>query len=138
MPNDWARACWLWNFHMSNINVSFDERIMTIAPDGILTADDVVRSVNEYYPSSGGWSILWDMMRADISSLTEQDFVRIASTVRKVLPPGGLHKTAFAVAHRSSYLMMSKYINKAVSARVPVEYSVFTNFAAAKQWLEKR
>ena len=123
---------------MSNMHVSFDERIMTIASDGVCSADDMVQSINEYYPSSGDRFILWDLMRADMSSLTEEDFVRIASIVRKALPPGESRKTAFAVTNRSSYLMMSKYLNEAVSARVPVEYSVFTNVDAAKQWLEKR
>jgi hypothetical protein len=123
---------------MPNIHVSVDGRIMTIVVEGICSASDIVQSVNEYYPSSGGRSILWDLMRADVISLTEEDFVRIASIVRKALPPGESRKTAFAVTNRSSYLMMSKYLNEAVSARVPVEYSVFTNVDAAKQWLEKR
>ena len=123
---------------MSNIHVSFDERIMTIASDGICSADDMVKSINEYYPSSGDRFILWDLMRADISSLTEEGFERIASAARKALPPRESRKTAIAVANRSSYLIMSKYLNKAISARVPAEYSVFTNLDAAKQWLEKR
>ena len=123
---------------MSNMHVSFDERIMTIASDGICSADDMVRSINEYYPSSGDRFILWDLIRADVSSLTEEGFVRIAEAARKALPPREWRKTAIAVANRSSYLIMSKYINKALSTRVPAEYSVFTNFDAAKQWLEKR
>jgi hypothetical protein len=123
---------------MSNMHVSFDERIMTIASDGICSADDMVQSINEYYPSSDGRFILWDLMRADVSSLTEEGFVRIASTALKALPPTESRKTAIAVANRSSYLIMSKYINKAISTRVPAEYSVFINFGAAKQWLEKR
>lgn len=123
---------------MSNMHVSFDERIMTIASDGICSADDMVKSINEYYPSSGDRFILWDLMRADVSSLTEEGFVRIASAALKTLPPRESRKTAIAVANRASYLIMSKYLNKAISARVPAEYSVFTNFDAAKQWLEKR
>ena len=123
---------------MSNMHVSFDGRIMTIASDGICTADDMVQSINEYYPSSGDRFILWDLMRADVSSLTEEGFARIASAALKTLPPRESRKTAIAVANRSSYLIMSKYINKAVSERLPAEYSVFTNFDAAKQWLEKR
>jgi hypothetical protein len=123
---------------MSNIHVSFDGRIMTIASDGICSADDMVQSINEYYPSSGDRFILWDLMRADISSLTEEGFVSIASAALKALPPRESRKTAIAVANRSSYLIMSKYLNKAISAHVPAEYSVFTNFDAAKQWLEKR
>jgi hypothetical protein len=120
------------------MNVSFDEHIMTIAPEGVLSADHIVQIINEYYPSLGNRSILWDLMRADISSLTKEDFVRIASMVGKVRPPGGSRKTAYAVANRSNYITMCKYLNQAVSARVPVEYAVFTDFDAAKQWLEKR
>ena len=123
---------------MSNIHVSFDGRIMTIASDGICSADDMVQSINEYYPSSGDRFILWDLTRADISSLTEEGFARIALAALKTLPPREGRKTAIAVANRSGYLIMSKYINQAVSARLPAEYSVFTNFNAAKQWLEKR
>ncbi|HEV8073534.1 MAG TPA: hypothetical protein VGP21_05315 [Opitutaceae bacterium] len=123
---------------MSNIHVSFDGRIMTISSDGICSADDMVQSINEYYPSSGDRFILWDLMRADLSSLTEEGFGRIALAARKTLPPREGRKTAIAVANRSGYLIMSKYINEAVSARLPAEYSVFTNFDAAKQWLEKR
>jgi hypothetical protein len=123
---------------MSNMHVSFDERIMTIASDGICTADDMVQSINEYYPSSGDRFILWDLMRADLSSLTEEGFARIALAALKTLPPRESRKTAIAVANRSGYITMSKYINEAVSARLPAEYSVFTNFGAAKQWLGKR
>jgi hypothetical protein len=123
---------------MSNMHISFDERIMTIASDGICSGDDMVQSINEYYPSSDGRFILWDLMRADMSSLTEEDFVRIASAARKALPLRESRKTAIAVANRSNYLIMSKYINEAMSTRVPAEYSVFINFDAAKEWLEKR
>jgi hypothetical protein len=123
---------------MSNMHVSFDGRIMTIASDGICSADDMVQSINEYYPSAGDRFILWDLMRADLSSLTEEGFGRIASAALKTLPPRESRRTAIAVANRSGYLVMSKYINEAVSTRVPAEYSVFTNFDAAKQWLGKR
>jgi hypothetical protein len=123
---------------MANIQVSFDGRIMTIASDGICSADDMVQGINEYYPSSGDRFILWDLMRADISSLTDEGFARIALAALKTLPPREGRKTAIAVGNRSSYLIMTKYINQAVSARLPAEYSVFTNFGAAKQWLEKR
>jgi hypothetical protein len=117
------------------MNVSYDEHIMTIVSDGICSADDMVQSINEYYPSSDGRFILWDLMRADISSLTEEGFERIASAARKALPPRESRRTAIAVGNRLGYIIMSKYLNKAVAARVSAEYSVFTNFDAAKQWL---
>lgn len=123
---------------MPNMHVSFDERIMTIAPEGVLSANDIVQAINEYYPSLDGRSVLWDLMHADISSFTKEDFVCITSTVRKARPPGGSRKTAYAVANRSTYLIICKYLNEAASLRLPVEYAAFTNFDAAKQWLEKK
>jgi hypothetical protein len=122
---------------MSNVNVSSDARILTLAAEGVLSADRIIQIINEHYPSLAGRSVLWDLTSADTNSQTSEDFVRIASAVRKITHgTEGRRKTAFVMADGKSYIRMCKYLNTAVSSRVPVEYAVFTNCEDAKKWLE--
>lgn len=122
---------------MPAVHVSRDKHIMTVAVEGVLSTEQVLEIIKEHYPSLGNRCILWDLTRADVGSLTKEGFVRIAAAARQFHPQSGAQKTAFAVADAASYVKICKYLNNATSARVAVEYNVFTGYPAAKQWLEK-
>jgi hypothetical protein len=122
---------------MPDVKISSDARILTLAAEDVLSVDRIIQTISECYPSLAGRSVLWNLTSADTNSLTREDFVSIASTVRKIMHgTEGRRKTAFAMADGKSYLTMCKYLNTAVSSRVPVEYAVFTNCKDAKKWLE--
>src|SRR4051812_22125637 len=111
---------------MANIHISRDEHLLTIAAEGDLSTGEVVATISEHYPSLGDRSILWELTRADMRSLTKDGFAQIAAAARHSHPMSGSRKTAFAVADTATYLKMCKYCNDAMSAHVAVEYHIFT------------
>lgn len=108
---------------------------MTIASAGPVSRDGIIEIIRAHYPGFRGHAILWDFSRGDVSQLTKEDLELIAVTARSALPTGITRKTAYVVSDMRAFAMACKYLNEAVSARVPAEYAVFTSEPNARKWL---
>lgn len=122
---------------MTRVQVSSNAQLLTIAPEGVLSVNDVIQIVEQHYSTFKGRRTLWDLSQADVAAITREDFGKIAAVVRKIVQHGEPRKTAYVVTDSPTFAKMCKYLNETISAGVPVEYSVFTNRAAAQRWLDQ-
>lgn len=114
-----------------------DHRTLTITVTGVATRAAIIAVVQEHYPTLTSQVVLWDFSGSDSSRLTNEDFEAIAAAAKAAVTGKMLRKTAYVAADENAYLVACKYLNAAVAARLPVEYAVFTELAAAKAWLAR-
>lgn len=119
----------------SGIHISRDEKIFCVTAEGLLSATTIAALIEAHYPSIGARHVLWDLTAADVSALTERDFVRIAAVAAGAVPRIQERKTAYVARDPTVFLAACKYLNAAVSLAVPREYSVFTTRPEAEAWL---
>jgi hypothetical protein len=119
---------------MPDVQIANDARVITIAPDGVLSTGRVLQIFRDHYPTVGDRAVLWDLTRADVSSLSAQDLTAIAVAARSY-PRTGIRKTAYVVADAASYLKLCQYLNATATARVPIEYAVFKTMGEARHWI---
>ena len=116
--------------------VSYDAEncILTVVAKGSLTATGITNVVGTFYPAYKFTGLLWDLMAADLDTITSLDLEKIAKTTRPFIPSTA-RKTAYVAAPGRTYARLCAYLTQTLVARVPVEYSVFTSVNEALIWL---
>jgi hypothetical protein len=122
---------------MSITSVTRDSELLTFTTAGTMTAAEIIAAIREHYPTFAGRCTLWDFSGSDVTKLTQADFTQIATAAAAVLPRGATRKTAYVVSDQASYVAACKYLNAAISARLPAEYAVFTSVRPARDWLKE-
>lgn len=120
---------------MGTVHTFVDSVLLTLVAEGVLTSEDVLEAVFQYYRAFNGSGILWDLLRADTSQLTRGDFDDIALVTRSVERRGTSAKTAFVATDKATYSQIEKYIADATAAGVLTAYGLFSNTGEAKRWL---
>lgn len=115
-----------------------DASVVTFAPRGPLTRARILNTVERHYPSLGDAHIIWDLRDADLSGLSQQDFIAIALTAKNILTRGSGRRTAYLVRTAQDYVLLCKYVNEAFHGRLPAEYSIFRTPEEATQWFRGR
>lgn len=118
--------------------VHLNSKLLEIRASGTLAREDILGVIDAWYPQLEATRILWDLRRADLNQLTDQDYFKIAATARERLPVRRSPKTAYVVADAPAFLKLWRYVDRAAAMRVGVEYSAFTDRKSAEAWLSQR
>lgn len=122
---------------MGVCKVQSTPKLLEITASGALSVDDVCAVVDAWYPQLTATRVLWDLSGADISRLTDQDYVKIALHARAKLPVRQSAKTAYIVADAAAFMKLWRYVERAAAVKVGVEYSAFTERKSAERWLRQ-
>jgi len=117
-------------------SVKADSDLLAFVTAGRMTCEEILEGIRAHYPTFNGRRTLWDFSQADVTKLSQADFSRIAAAASAVLPRAMTRKTAYVVSDQASYVAACKYLNEAISARLPAEYAVFTSLRSARDWLQ--
>lgn len=121
---------------MLRIEVTVTPRLVVFQVTGPLSGPAIANAIREHHRHLEGRGCLWDLRKADFSSLEERpDFARIAGTAQEVTTQMRRGKVAYVVASAQAYVTMCKYMNYSTMSRVPMEYAVFRDLESAGEWL---
>jgi len=123
---------------MGKFRISSNEKLLEIEVSGPLLQAEILKVIEEWYPQVVSTRILWDLSKADVHLLTEEDYVKIAVAARSKLPSYQSRRTAYVVADAKAFLKQWSYVERAALIRVGAEYSVFTGRESAERWLGLR
>ena len=122
---------------MAEIKSDISPELAVFTVEGALTADEVVDTLNKYYPNFVKKHIIWDFTNGDLSDMTIDDFEMIAKVAKRTMTPSEERKTAFVATGDLEYGLMRMYSAFGELKRTPTNYSVFKNLAKAKAWIDE-
>ena len=124
---------------MATIDITNEGSLLIATVTGVLTAEEVMAVIIEYYPNSIVKDVIWDLTHCSLISIPQTDFQIIArvskESVARGVREGG--KTAFVVNSTVDYGLMRMYSSIAEAADIPVEYSMYRTLEEARSWLER-
>ena len=120
---------------MGEVMVKTNNQMITLTVDGILTREDAVALVAEFYPTLSGRGCLWDLRQCDVHQLTPRDLEAIALAVVEASASELTPKSAFVVADARAYAKVCAYLARGTRMRARVEAAVFTAEDEARRWI---
>jgi len=124
---------------VAHIDVESDGTCLFIKATGVLTPEEIIATLSAHYPRVRGVPRIWNLLNADLSSLTESSLAAIARATAAIDHSDSVVKTAFVTSHFATYALVTRYVLQAFGTKVRAEYRVFGQLDAAKAWIfEKR
>lgn len=120
---------------MLKIQTAVIPELFTFVVEGLVNGQDIGQALRENYRAIEGRACLWDMRKADFSAISQTEFRAVSTVAREVTQVKRAWKVAYVVADATAYLIMCKYMMHTADTRVPMEYSVFQDMDAAREWL---
>ena len=122
---------------MGTVETKFDMALsLTISvAKGMITLDDILNWISNYYSGTVTQLVLWDLTEADLSEITITELKEVAATVKKryYLRRGG--KTAIVSKGGIEYGIGRVLQDFAKKEGVEIEYMCFRDMLKAKEWL---
>ncbi len=120
---------------MASVFIDSSPRCLAISMEGPVVPREIIEVIRKEYPKIKTNMILWDFSRADINSVSVDDFRTIAQVVKECLPATHRGRTVYVGEESALYNLMCVYTAIAVMTGVPAEYSVFHTRKEAEEWL---
>lgn len=120
-----------------NKTLEREKDLTIISVSGLFSIDQIIAVVDQYYASEITQNLIYDLSRADMSSLKAHDFKRIISHARQYmhLRKGG--KTAFVLGSDLDFGLARMYETYSELKNHPIPQAVFKSLDQAMHWLEK-
>jgi predicted metal-dependent TIM-barrel fold hydrolase len=124
---------------MATINITNEGNLLIATVTGVLTAEEVMAVIKEYYPNRIVKNVIWDLTHCSLISIPKTDLQIIAKVSKESVARGARAggKTAFVVNSTVDYGLMRMYSSIAEATYVPVEYSMYRTIEEARIWLEQ-
>ena len=116
-------------------SVDMDRELTTFEVKGTLTADEIIRKVEEYYSMHPTKLVLWVMEHAATAGITSEEIEKIILTAKKNSGSRKEGKTAIVGPKDIEYGLGRMYQAYADIESMPYEYKIFREVEDAKNWL---
>jgi hypothetical protein len=102
---------------------------------GVLTADEIQYEIQQIYKNMPTDNHLWDLLKADPSSLSSADIIKLAELPKKIAPDRKGGKTAIVTIKDIGFGLSRMYAMYAEAAGQSVDIKVFRSMEEAHEWL---
>ncbi len=116
--------------------VEKEKELTTYVVKGRLTADELIKKVEEFYTGNPTRLVLWLLEDADSSGIMPEDIERVIILAKKYSGSRKNGKTAIVGPKDIDYGMGRMYQAYADIEDLPYEYRIFRSFKEAMGWLE--
>jgi ribosomal protein L23 len=116
-------------------SVDMDRELTTFEVKGTLTADEIIKKVEEYYSMHPTKLVLWVMEHAVTAGITSEEIEKIILTAKKNSGSRKEGKTAIVGPKDIEYGLGRMYQAYADIESMPYEYKIFREVEDAKNWL---
>ena len=124
---------------MATIKITFvpqdDLTIFTVKGD--LSSNEIMQYSSEYYQLKPTQLVLWDASEGTVENITNEDFKKLASEMRKITHNRVGGKTALLGKFDIDFGLSRMYEAYAEMENVPVTYCSFHNRDDAMSWLKE-
>jgi len=124
---------------MATIKITFvpqdDLTIFTVKGD--LSSNEIMQYSSVYYQLKPTQLVLWDASEGTVENITNEDFKKLASEMRKITHNRVVGKTALLGKFDIDFGLSRMYEAYAEMENVPVTYCSFHNRDDAMSWLKE-
>lgn len=122
---------------MAEVVTFIDKRIdlTTVVAKGVVTAEDILDWVDEYYDNDVTRLMLMDYTEADVSSMNSEVLFAINKRVKTRCEGRIGGKTALLFATEYDFGTGNMYSSLADIEVLPIQYKAFKELGQAKKWL---
>lgn len=113
-----------------------DELLTILSVNGVLTCDEVLHALDDFYEHDVTPYLMWDFTEADVSGITQNDMERIISAVKSNTPLRKNGRTAFVAHHDLSFGLSRMYQMLSEVSEHPIPPIVFRDRDSAIAWLK--
>ena len=112
-----------------------EKRLTAITVKGIVSSDQLIQILEDFYQGEFTLNLLWDLSLADLSGLrrTQLENVMLYAKRQAHLRPGG--RTAIVTSGQLHYGIGRMYEILAEVQNHPLSHYVFNDLQEAKDWL---
>jgi len=122
---------------MDKIKMCIDERknltIFTVT--GAVTSYDIIKQVEKYYTGKITLFTIWDVSKANLSGISDEDLQRVADCGLKYSTARRGGKAAFVAPEDFSFGISRVFGTISEMRSMPIKIGSFRNFGDAKKWL---
>lgn len=116
-------------------NIDIHNNLTIITANGILLYEDIMSTVTDYYSGTVTEFILWDLSEADVSKISNDEIMKIATKVKNISTDRVRGKTAIVSPKDLGYGLARMFEVFSEIQNLPFAYKSFRNISEAKNWL---
>ena len=128
--NSWLRPL----NSMADIFVENLNNLSIIRVSGVLTFDEFVSAVKEYYPYVT-CNIIWDFSDSNLDDITTTQLMKLPTIAKMYMIQRVSGKTAFVSPHTCTHRLLKTYVVIAELSGIRFKSDVFIRLDEALQWL---
>jgi len=103
---------------------------------GMLTCEDIIHSLEEFFKHGVTPHLLWDFTSADLSGITQKDMEEIITVAKSYAHLRKNGKTALLVPKDLSFGLSRMYETLSEIREHPILHRLFRDMGKAMAWLE--
>ena len=115
--------------------VDLEKELTTFVAKGRLSADEIIKKVEEFYTRNPTKLVLWALEEAVTSGISGEEIEKIILTAKKFSARRKEGKTAIVGPKEIDYGLGRMYQAYAGIENLPYEYRIFKELEEAKDWL---
>ncbi|MDY6972935.1 MAG: hypothetical protein SV775_11455 [Thermodesulfobacteriota bacterium] len=121
------------SFKRTNIT---DESLTILTASGVVTCEDVIHALEDFFEHNVAQHLLWNIMDADISGVTQDDMEQIIAVSKEKAHLRKNGRTALVVRQDLSFGLSRMYEILSELRGHPIPYRVFRDMDIAITWLK--
>lgn len=106
-----------------------------VTASGRLRAEEFIEWLEAYYAGEVTRFILWDLTKADLSTITSEEIEAHAKFFNQLAGPRKGGRSAFVFDSALGYGLGRMYQALSEIERVPIDFQIFWSIDDARQWL---
>lgn len=124
-------------FIIASIDIKIEDNLLIASVTGVLTADEVIAVVKEYYPNGIVKDVIWDLTNGSLNAISRSGFESIAKVTRQILENGFRKggKTVFVGTRAAEFGLMRMYSTIAEMTGIVIDYRVFKTIEEAQNYI---